>query len=203
MTYRNRIVEFIRVPADQLKPDPKNWRKHPEAQSNALRGLLAEIGFADAVLARRLSDGSLMLVDGHLRAETVTSEIPTLVLDVDENEAHKILLTLDSLAGLASTDHDGLESLLEGMESKNAAVNDLLRKLLASTQWDGVEGIDPEAIDDYDPDTETVSIRIGHIPHEDVERVANAVVAAVNQCGFSYAVESSGHQGQDQGTADG
>ena len=41
-----------------------------------------------------------MLVDGHLRAETTPDAIvPVLVLDVDEAEADKILLTLDPLAG--------------------------------------------------------------------------------------------------------
>ena len=33
-----------------------------------MRGVLADIGWADAVLARETPDG-LMLIDGHLRAE--------------------------------------------------------------------------------------------------------------------------------------
>ena len=54
----------------QLRPHPRNWRTHPAAQQDALRGVLAEIGYADALLARELADGSLQLIDGHLRAET-------------------------------------------------------------------------------------------------------------------------------------
>ncbi len=54
--------------------------------------MLAEIGFAGAVLAREMPDG-LMLVDGHLRAETAApdQEIPVFVLDVTETKADKLL----------------------------------------------------------------------------------------------------------------
>jgi hypothetical protein len=30
-------------------PNPRNWRTHPKVQADALRGLLAEIGYADAL----------------------------------------------------------------------------------------------------------------------------------------------------------
>ena len=66
---RDRIVGLRRVRADELIPNPKNWHRHPKAQADALRGLLGEIGYADALLARETPDG-LMLIDGHLRAET-------------------------------------------------------------------------------------------------------------------------------------
>jgi len=69
MKIRDRVVELRRVPAGSLLPSPKNWRRHPKAQADALRGLLSEIGYADALLARETPEG-LMLIDGHLRAET-------------------------------------------------------------------------------------------------------------------------------------
>jgi hypothetical protein len=78
---RDRIRELRRVRASELVLNPKNWRRHPKAQVDALRGLLAEIGYADALLARELVDGRLMLIDGHLRAETTPdAEVPVLVL---------------------------------------------------------------------------------------------------------------------------
>ena len=44
-----------------------------------------------------------MLIDGHLRAETTPDAVvPVLVLDVDEAEADKILLTHDPLAAMAT-----------------------------------------------------------------------------------------------------
>ena len=65
--------------------------RHPKAQADALRGLLCEIGYADALLARETPEG-LQLIDGHLRAETTPDvEVPVLILDVTEEEADKLL----------------------------------------------------------------------------------------------------------------
>src|ERR1700731_952190 len=45
---RDRVRELRRVRAGDLVPNPKNWRRHPAAQVNALHGVMAEVGFADA-----------------------------------------------------------------------------------------------------------------------------------------------------------
>jgi len=102
MQIRDRIKELRRVRAADLVPNAKNWRTHPVAQRDALRGVLADIGYADALLVRELPDGRLELIDGHLRAETTPdAQVPVLVLDVDEEEAEKILITHDPLAAMA------------------------------------------------------------------------------------------------------
>ena len=109
MQIRNRIKEFRQVKASDLRPNPKNWRTHPTEQKDALRGVLAEIGFADAVLARELPDGGLELIDGHLRVETTPDQlVPVLVLDVTEEEADKLLTTLDSITNMAGIDTKAL-----------------------------------------------------------------------------------------------
>ena len=91
---RDRIKELRRVPAAQLRPNPRNWRTHSPQQRDALQGILAEVGYAGALLARELADGSLELIDGHLRAETTPDAmVPVLVLDVNEAEANLILAT--------------------------------------------------------------------------------------------------------------
>ena len=130
MKIRDRIRELRRVPASELVPNPKNWRVHPESQANALRGLLSEVGIANAVLARELPDGSLMLIDGHLRAETLgTGVVPVLVLDVNEEEADKLLATLDPLAGMAEADLVKLDAILQGVDTGCAEVQQLLADL--------------------------------------------------------------------------
>jgi ParB-like chromosome segregation protein Spo0J len=130
MKIRDRIRELRRVPASELRPNPKNWRTHPEAQANALRGLLSEVGIADAVLARELEDGSLMLLDGHLRAETLGEEIvPVLVLDVDEAEGDKVLATLDPLAAMAEADKTKLDAILREIDTGSPDVQQLLADL--------------------------------------------------------------------------
>jgi hypothetical protein len=130
MQIRDRIKELRRIRASDLRPNPRNWRLHPPQQQDALRGVLAEVGYANALLARELPDGTLMLIDGHLRAETTPdSVVPVLVLDVDEAEADKILLTHDPLAGMATVSEEHLHSLLAEVQTESAAVRGLFETL--------------------------------------------------------------------------
>jgi ParB-like chromosome segregation protein Spo0J len=96
-----------------------------------LRGLLAEIGYADALIARQLPDGSYELIDGHLRAElTPEAEVPVLVVDLDEQEAAKLLAVLDPLAGLAEPDPELLAELVQSVETENRALRQFLDSLV-------------------------------------------------------------------------
>lgn len=130
MKIRNRIRELRTVKAADLTPNPRNWRTHPKAQQDALKGILAEVGYADALLARELEDGTLMLVDGHLRAETTPEqEVPVLVLDIDEAEADKLLLSLDPLAALAETNAVALDALLREVDTGSEALQEMYADL--------------------------------------------------------------------------
>jgi hypothetical protein len=127
---RDRILELRRVPASELKPNPKNWRTHPQAQADALRGVLAEVGIADAVLARELEDGTLMLLDGHLRVETMGDQVlPVLVLDVNEAEGDKVLATLDPLAAMAESDAAKLDAILRDVDTGSPELQQMLADL--------------------------------------------------------------------------
>lgn len=129
MQIRDRIKELRRVKASDLLPNPKNWRTHPQHQQDAMKGVLAEIGYADALLARETPEG-LMLVDGHLRAETSPlSDVPVLVLDIDEAEADVMLATLDPLASLAGRDDSALTALLEDVDVQNEALSHMLEEM--------------------------------------------------------------------------
>lgn len=138
MNIRDRIIELRRVRASELTPNPKNWRTHPQEQQDALRGVLAEVGYVDALLARELEDGSLMLIDGHLRAETTPDEdVPVLILDVTEDEADKILLTFDPLSAMADFDAMQLDGLLQEVETDSEALADLMDSLRSGAGLDG------------------------------------------------------------------
>jgi len=146
MQIRDRIKELRRVKASELLPNPRNWRTHPVAQQDALRGVLAEVGYADALIARETPDG-LMLVDGHLRAETTPdADVPVLVLDIDEAEADLMLATLDPLAAMAGRDEERLTELLSTVSSDNDTVNALLETL--------ANGYEPLTIPEPEPPSE-------------------------------------------------
>ena len=127
---RDRVIGLRRVRAGDLAEHPSNWRRHPEHQRRALRALLREVGYADALLARETEDGSLELIDGHLRQSLDPDQIvPVLVVDVTAEEAEKLLVTLDPLAALAEPDPATLAELLGRVHTSSAAVRDLLADL--------------------------------------------------------------------------
>ena len=198
-TIRDRIVELRRVAARELVPNPRNWRRHPARQAAALRSVLEEVGYADALLARQMPDGRLMLVDGHLRAETTPDQVvPVLILDVNEDEANKLLATLDPLAGMAETDKLALKDLAGLIQTDSAELRELL---------DGTAGIAREAQQDPIPAIPVAPVaRLGQIwrlgKHrllcgdstrpEDVSRLMGAERAVLFQTDPPYAVGYTG-----------
>ena len=101
---RNRIKGHRRVRAGDLVPHEFNFRLHPEAQRAALQALYREVGLARSLLAYELPDGRLKLLDGHLRRDLDPDmEVEVEVLDVNDEEARALLLSIDPLAALAQT----------------------------------------------------------------------------------------------------
>jgi DNA modification methylase len=140
---RDRIIELRRIRARDLRDHPRNWRQHPARQRQALRALLSEIGYADALLARE-EEGHLVLVDGHLRRSLDPDQVvPVLVLDVSAEEADKLLVTLDPLTGLAGSDPDRLSELLDGVATSSAAVRELLDAVARGAHLPARRGLVP------------------------------------------------------------
>src|SRR5213080_1309701 len=111
---RNRIKAHRRVRAGDLIPHEWNFRLHPELQKAALQALYREIGFARSLLAYELPDGRLKLIDGHLRRDLDPDMLVDVeVLDVNEEEARKLLLSIDPLAALAERQEQIHARLLE------------------------------------------------------------------------------------------
>ncbi len=138
------------MPASELRANPKNWRRHPPAQREALSATLAQIGFADVALARETADG-LELVDGHLRADLAgDAEIPVAILDLDEREADLLLATLDPLAAMAETDGEAWASLLRDAQGADDDLDKLIGQLGKQTgaAWIEKGQADPDAVPD-------------------------------------------------------
>src|SRR5262245_54175158 len=79
-----------------LADNPANWRRHPQAQLSALTDVLAEVGWAGALL---YNEATGRLIDGHAR-KTVSpgGKVPVLIGPWTLEQAKKILATLDPLA---------------------------------------------------------------------------------------------------------
>ena len=111
---RNRIKGHRRVRAGDLVPHELNPRLHPAAQRAALEALSREVGFARSLVAYELPDGRLKLIDGHLRRDIdADMEVEVEVLDLNDDEARALLLSIDPLAALAQTQEELHERLQE------------------------------------------------------------------------------------------
>ena len=130
-TIRDRIKEFRRVPARDLLDHDGNPRRHPQAQRDALRGVLEQVGIADAMVAyhSERNGGRLTLIDGHLRKQDYDLDWPTLILDVTDEEADLLLASHDPLGALAEYDRPRLDALLQEVRAKSPAVVGMLKDL--------------------------------------------------------------------------
>lgn len=135
MALRHRIVRHVRVRAGDLVPHEHNARRHPREQRQALQDLYQEVGFARSLLAQELPDGRLKLLDGHLRRKMHPDEIVEVeVLDVTDDEARKLLLSLDPLAALAEYDPDTLDELRSLTETDSESLHNLWQSLDADSE---------------------------------------------------------------------
>ena len=114
---------------NDLTENPSQWRTHPESQLSALRAVLADVGWAGALLWNERTN---RLVDGHGRkAVTVGQDekVPVLVGDWSEEDEKKILATLDPLAAMAESDAGQLDALLREVQTDNQDLADMLTAL--------------------------------------------------------------------------
>ncbi len=138
---RDRIRELRRVKASELRPSSNNWRIHSSFQRDSLRAVLDEVGMAAALIAREMPDGSLTLIDGHLRADMNGDEVvPVLIVDLDDAETDKVMLTLDPLSALATADAPKLDALLRSVQTPSSDLAKMLADLAVANNL-----IPPEA----------------------------------------------------------
>ena len=130
---RNRIHKHVRVRAGDLVPHELNARLHPQGQRRALLALYGEVGFARSLLAYERPDGRLKLIDGHLRQDLDPEMIVEVeVLDVNDEEARQLLLSIDPLAALAEHDLKKLDELRRLTSSSSDDLTNLWRSIAAS-----------------------------------------------------------------------
>jgi DNA modification methylase len=157
--WRNRIVGSGEEAPDQLVANPLNWRVHPGAQRDALRGSLATVGWVQQVLVNRRTGH---VVDGHARVEEALSReepmVPVLYVDLEPEEEAIVLATLDPISAMATTDDAKLRELLEGVTVDDAGLAAMLGNLVPTEPKAGL--MDP---DDVPPLGEETHIKRGDL----------------------------------------
>ncbi len=156
--WANRITGTTLVDPEHLLANPRNWRIHPEAQQDALRGSLEAIGWVQKVI---INERTGHIVDGHLRVMLALrdeiAQIPALYVDLSEGEERAALASLDTFTTMARANAYLFEQLLETLNTGHA---DLQRFLDERAQALGIvlgadntgEGKEPTSGDEYGED---------------------------------------------------
>jgi len=128
--WRSRIVGHGQEPPDQLLANPRNWRRHPAEQREALRGSLDTVGWVAQILVNRTTGH---VVDGHARVEEAISRgersVPVLYVELSEEEEALVLATLDPIAAMAIAEQSVLDDLLADLSVDDAGLAALLADL--------------------------------------------------------------------------
>jgi hypothetical protein len=122
---------------EELEDNPKNWRQHPSAQLLALRDIIAEVGWAGALL---YNERTGRLIDGHARKKVAKKgeKVPVLVGSWTEEEERKILLTLDPIGSMAAADRTALDELIASVRFESPALGAVLEQLAGDTAWQSI-----------------------------------------------------------------
>ena len=127
---RNRIVGHADVSPDLIKPHSMNYRKHGEAQVNALSGSMTDLGWVKSVLVSKRTN---TIIDGHARWEEAKRRhlptIPVEYVDLTKDEENKALALLDPITEMATRDDAMFMQLLESVQSDDEKVTKALAKL--------------------------------------------------------------------------
>lgn len=135
---RMRIVGHKIVRAGDLVPNELNFRTHNEKQRKALKGIYDEVGFARSMLVYKLPDGRFKLIDGHLRQGfDPDMKVSVEILDVNDEEANKLLATIDPLSALADSDSKVLTGLLRSFKTGDEGLAGLFSGLAKQNKING------------------------------------------------------------------
>lgn len=128
--WRNRILGTGIEEPTNLLANPRNWRRHPGAQRDALRGSLDGVGWVQQIMVNQRTG---FVVDGHARVEEAISkgetEVPVLYVDLSEEEERLVLATLDPISALAERDDEALDALLAEIGAHDSQLDALLASL--------------------------------------------------------------------------
>jgi DNA modification methylase len=148
--WKNRIMRYGEMRADQFLANPANPRRHPAQQREALRGSFDALGIIAPVLVNARTQ---FMIDGHARVEECLSRdegmmIPFIEVDLSEDEEALALASFDWITQMATYDRAALDELLQTVDTDSPALQALLDDL--ATQ-NGIDLLSETPLEDAGP----------------------------------------------------
>lgn len=113
MSWNTRIVGSDMVDPSILCPNPKNWRRHPKYQREAMTNVFNEIGWIQDIIVNKTTGH---IIDGHMRVDLAVKNkeklVPVKYVELTEEEERQALITYDPLSSMAETNRDMLNALI-------------------------------------------------------------------------------------------
>ena len=122
---------FEEVDIFEYQPSEDNIKVHPPTQKRTMVSVFDEIGFAGAILVNKRTKH---ILDGHMRVEIAKQNmertLPAIVIDVDEEEEKKILLSFDTVGKGANFKKDKMLKLANQLQFNNEVFEKQFKELL-------------------------------------------------------------------------
>jgi len=118
MDQPNKPLVVLRKRVDELRFDPKNSRRHGEANLRAIRDSLARFGQATPIVIR--PDGTVLAGNATFSQAVALgwTELDVVVFDGTDQEAIALALALNRTASLAEWDEAVLQESLAGLDEE-------------------------------------------------------------------------------------
>lgn len=147
--WQDRIIGFSRENPQNFLANPFNFRLHAKTQKALMNGMLAEVGWVQAVVVNKTTGH---IVDGHMRVtladERNEESVPTIWVSLTEDEEKKVLATFDPIGSFAFRANDIYQTLVEQLDAEDEALKaflDSVKKIPTRAQ---VAIVDSPAVDE-------------------------------------------------------
>lgn len=150
--WANRITRHGVQSADQFLANPRNPRKHPQKQRDAVKGSLNTLGWIAPVIVNARTG---YMIDGHERVwqalQNDNAEVPFIEVDLSEAEENLALASFDWITHLAVYDPDNLDALLRDVQTDDVALQAVIAELAESVElYAGGDGPGPLGANDFE-----------------------------------------------------
>jgi ParB-like chromosome segregation protein Spo0J len=178
-----------RVPLEWLHEDPANARLHGARNLDQIKASLTRFGQQELLVATE--DGLVLAGNGRLRAmrELGWTHANVLVTTLAGFEAAAYSIASNRTAETAEWDRDVLSATLRKLQAEEpdlafAAGFDDAEISALSSEWE-VPAADDDAVGEYDPDKETVTIKIEGVRAADKDDLLDRIGEAIEGTGYA------------------